>query len=164
MPCPRLAHLQSLLRKYERELKRLRAELEERSRNLVDKRQLLFVEGERRRAEADKMAAIRALEVTKLRRTIRVRVASRFTRRSARIRDTIFAIGLNADEVHFDGNMIRHQGCTDEKTTIAQRACWSGQYRAISRSLLAVETHCRTSFLLGTLVGVPTRKGRKKTP
>lgn len=54
---------QSLLRKYERELKRLRAELEERSRNLVDKRQLLFVEGERRRAEADKMAAIRALEV-----------------------------------------------------------------------------------------------------
>ncbi|CAM9515242.1 unnamed protein product, partial [Scytosiphon promiscuus] len=52
----------SLLRKYERELKRLRAELEERSRNLVDKRQLLFVEGERRRAEADKMAAIRALE------------------------------------------------------------------------------------------------------
>ena len=54
----------SLLRKYERELKRLRAELEERSRNLVDKRQLLFVEGERRRAEADKMAAIRALEVS----------------------------------------------------------------------------------------------------
>lgn len=52
-----------MLRKYERELKRLRAELEERSRNLVDKRQLLFVEGERRRAEADKMAAIRALEV-----------------------------------------------------------------------------------------------------
>lgn len=54
---------QSLLRKYERELKRLRAELEERSRNLVDKRQLLYVEGERRRAEADKRAAIRALEV-----------------------------------------------------------------------------------------------------
>lgn len=58
-----LSKTQSLLRKYERELKRLRAELEERSRNLVDKRQLLFVEGERRRAEADKMAAIRALEV-----------------------------------------------------------------------------------------------------
>lgn len=55
---------QSLLRKYERELKRLRAELEERSRNLVDKRHLMYVEGERRRAEADKMAAIRALEVT----------------------------------------------------------------------------------------------------
>ncbi|CAM9553013.1 unnamed protein product [Chrysoparadoxa australica] len=52
----------SLLRKYERELKRLRAELEERSRNVVDKRQLLQLEEERRRAEADKMAAIRALE------------------------------------------------------------------------------------------------------
>ena len=31
----------SLLRKYERELKKLRAELEERSKNVVDKRRLL---------------------------------------------------------------------------------------------------------------------------
>ena len=52
----------SLLRKYERELKRLRAELEERSRNVVDKRRLLELDEQRRRAEADKMAAIRALE------------------------------------------------------------------------------------------------------
>lgn len=66
----------SLLRKYERELKRLRAELEERSRNLVDKRQLLFVEGERRRAEADKMVAIRALEVRFLLVKKHVRVLS----------------------------------------------------------------------------------------
>ncbi|CAM9193777.1 unnamed protein product [Phaeothamnion confervicola] len=61
----------SLLRKYERELKRLRAELEERSRqvfnrNVVDKRQVLQLEEERRRAEADKMAAIRALEARSL--------------------------------------------------------------------------------------------------
>ncbi|KAF4036899.1 Kinesin motor domain [Phytophthora infestans] len=52
----------SLLRKYERELKRLRAELEERSRNVVDKRRLLELDEQRRRAEEDKMAAIRALE------------------------------------------------------------------------------------------------------
>jgi hypothetical protein len=52
----------SLLRKYERELKRLRAELSERNRNVVDKRQLLQLEEQRKRAEADKMAAIRALE------------------------------------------------------------------------------------------------------
>lgn len=52
----------SLLRKYERELKRLRSELEERSRNVVDKRRLLEVDELRRRAELDKMAAIRALE------------------------------------------------------------------------------------------------------
>nr|CCA15231.1 kinesinlike protein putative [Albugo laibachii Nc14] len=52
----------SLLRKYERELKRLRAELEEKSRNVVDKRRLLELEEQRRRAEEDKMAAIRALE------------------------------------------------------------------------------------------------------
>jgi hypothetical protein len=53
----------SLLRKYERELKKLRAELEERSKNVVDKRRLLELDEQRRRAEADKMAAIRALEV-----------------------------------------------------------------------------------------------------
>jgi hypothetical protein len=52
----------SLLRRYERELKRLRLELEERSRNVVDKRRLLELDEQRRRAELDKMAAIRALE------------------------------------------------------------------------------------------------------
>lgn len=52
----------SLLRKYERELKRLRAELHTRSRNVVDKRRLLEMDEQRRQAEEDKMAAIRALE------------------------------------------------------------------------------------------------------
>ncbi len=56
----------SLLRKYERELKRLRAELEERNKNVVDKRRLLELDEQRRRAEADKMAAIRALEARSL--------------------------------------------------------------------------------------------------
>jgi kinesin family protein 3/17 len=56
----------SLLRKYERELKRLRAELEEKSRNVVDKRRLLELDEQRRRAEEDKMAAIRALEARSL--------------------------------------------------------------------------------------------------
>jgi kinesin family protein 3/17 len=56
----------SLLRKYERELKQLRAELEERSKNVVDKRRLLEVDDLRKRAEADKMAAIRALEARSL--------------------------------------------------------------------------------------------------
>ncbi|GMH98062.1 hypothetical protein TrVE_jg12664 [Triparma verrucosa] len=56
----------SLLRKYERELKRLRAELEEKNKNVVDKRHLLEVDEQRRRAEADKMAAIRALEARSL--------------------------------------------------------------------------------------------------
>ena len=52
----------SLLRKYERELKRLRAELENRTKMVVDKRRLLELDEQRRRAEQDKMAAIRALE------------------------------------------------------------------------------------------------------
>ncbi|RYH05396.1 hypothetical protein EON65_44795, partial [archaeon] len=56
----------SLLRKYERELKQLRAELEERSKNVVDKRRLLELDEQRRRAEADKIAAIRALEARSL--------------------------------------------------------------------------------------------------
>mmetsp|Transcript_8306 Transcript_8306/g.16664 ORF Transcript_8306/g.16664 Transcript_8306/m.16664 type:complete len:979 (-) Transcript_8306:23-2959(-) len=56
----------SLLRKYERELKRLRAELEEKNKNVVDKRRLLEIDEQRRRAEADKMAAIRALEARSL--------------------------------------------------------------------------------------------------
>ena len=48
--------------KYERELKKLRAELNNRSRNVVDKRRLLELDEQRRTAEQDKMAAIRALE------------------------------------------------------------------------------------------------------
>ena len=56
----------SLLRKYERELKRLRAELEEKNKNVVDKRRLLEIDEQRKRAEADKMAAIRALETRSL--------------------------------------------------------------------------------------------------
>ena len=56
----------SLLRKYERELKKLRAELEARSKNVVDKRRLLELDEQRRRAEADKMVAIRALEARSL--------------------------------------------------------------------------------------------------
>lgn len=52
----------SLLRKYERELKILRAELEARNKNVVDKRKLLELEEQKRRAEADKMTAIKALE------------------------------------------------------------------------------------------------------
>eukprot|EP00743_Colponemidia_sp_Colp-15_P008644 GILK01009407.1.p1 GENE.GILK01009407.1~~GILK01009407.1.p1 ORF type:complete len:1148 (+),score=247.81 GILK01009407.1:126-3569(+) len=52
----------ALLRKYEIELKKLRSELDEKSRNVVDKRKLLELEEERRRAEADKLAAITALE------------------------------------------------------------------------------------------------------
>ncbi len=56
----------SLLRKYERELKKLRAELEERSKNVVDKRRLLELDEQRRRAEADKMVAIKALEARSL--------------------------------------------------------------------------------------------------
>ena len=52
----------TLLRRYEAELRRLRAELRERARTLVDKRALLELEEGRRRAEADKLAAISALE------------------------------------------------------------------------------------------------------
>lgn len=52
----------SLLRKYERELKILRAELNERNKNVVDKRRLLELDEQRKRAEEDKMTAIRALE------------------------------------------------------------------------------------------------------
>ncbi|MFN3520511.1 MAG: hypothetical protein ACK4YT_13785, partial [Sphingomonas sp.] len=47
----------SLLRKYERELKRLRQELAMRSRNVVDKRRLLEMDEQRRRAEEDKVCA-----------------------------------------------------------------------------------------------------------
>ncbi|KAJ9506936.1 hypothetical protein QJQ45_016507 [Haematococcus lacustris] len=52
----------TLLRKYERELRKLRAELQRRSKELVDKRALLEVEEQKRRAEADKLAALTALE------------------------------------------------------------------------------------------------------
>lgn len=52
----------SLLRKYERELNRLRSELDKRTKNVVDKRRMLELDEQRRRAEQDKMAAIRALE------------------------------------------------------------------------------------------------------
>ena len=44
----------------------MQAELEARSKNVVDKRRLLELDEQRRRAEADKMAAIRALEARSL--------------------------------------------------------------------------------------------------
>lgn len=52
----------TLLRKYEKELKKLRAELKERSKDLVDRRLVLHIEEARRREQADKIAAITALE------------------------------------------------------------------------------------------------------
>lgn len=52
----------TLLRRYEQELKKLRAELQQRSRDLVDKRLLLELDAARRREQADKLAAISALE------------------------------------------------------------------------------------------------------
>ena len=56
----------SLLRKYELELKKLRAELKTRDKNVVDKRRFLELDEKRKSAEADKMAAIRALEARSL--------------------------------------------------------------------------------------------------
>lgn len=56
------ADQRTLLRKYERELRKLRAELTRRNKELVDKRHLLEVEEQKRRAEADKLAALTALE------------------------------------------------------------------------------------------------------
>jgi hypothetical protein len=52
----------TLLRKYEKELRRLRAELQQRSKDLVDRRLVLQIEEARRREQADKIAAITALE------------------------------------------------------------------------------------------------------
>ncbi|RMZ57034.1 hypothetical protein APUTEX25_002266 [Auxenochlorella protothecoides] len=52
----------TLLRKYELELRRLRAELQQKSKDLVDKRLLLELDAARRREQADKLAAISALE------------------------------------------------------------------------------------------------------
>jgi Skp family chaperone for outer membrane proteins len=49
-------------RRYEKELRRLRGELQRRNRELVDKRHLLAVEEQKKRAEADKLAALTALE------------------------------------------------------------------------------------------------------
>lgn len=50
--CTRLCTILGFcIRKYERELKRLRAELEEKNRNVVDKRRLLELDEQRRRAE-----------------------------------------------------------------------------------------------------------------
>lgn len=48
-----------MLRRYERELKQLRSQLDERSKSVVDQRRLLELDEQRRRAEEDKMAAIR---------------------------------------------------------------------------------------------------------
>jgi kinesin family protein 3/17 len=52
----------ALLRRYEQELRRLRAELAARSRDLVDRRLVLQLDEARRREQADKVAAIAALE------------------------------------------------------------------------------------------------------
>ncbi|GBF92416.1 hypothetical protein Rsub_04520 [Raphidocelis subcapitata] len=52
----------TLLRKYERELRKLRAELQRRSKELVDKRRLLEVEEQKRQAEHEKLEVLKVLE------------------------------------------------------------------------------------------------------
>ena len=52
----------ALLRKYEKELKRLKAELAEKSKNVVDKSKLIELQEQKNRAERDKMTAIQYLE------------------------------------------------------------------------------------------------------
>jgi len=52
----------ALLRKYEMELKKLREELEQRNRQVVDSEAVLRLEQQKRRAEEDKQAAVMALE------------------------------------------------------------------------------------------------------
>ena len=51
------------MRKYEQELRRLRAELEAKNRNVVDKGKLLEVERQKKRLEEDRQAAIALLEL-----------------------------------------------------------------------------------------------------
>jgi len=53
----------ALLRKYEVELKRLRAELESKNKSVYDMQAVIELEDQRRQAEADKEAAIEALEM-----------------------------------------------------------------------------------------------------
>ena len=53
----------ALLRKYEQELRRLRAELEAKNKNVVDKGKLLEVEQQKKRLEQDRQAAIALLEL-----------------------------------------------------------------------------------------------------
>lgn len=52
----------ALLRKYEVELKRLKNELDERNKHLIDKTRLIQLQQERKRAQQDKKAAMAALE------------------------------------------------------------------------------------------------------
>ena len=52
----------ALLRKYEKELKKLRAELASKSKNVVDKRKIIELEEQRNRAVRDKIEAINHLE------------------------------------------------------------------------------------------------------
>ena len=52
----------ALLRKYEVELKRLRTELDQKNVTVTDMQRVIDLEDEKKRAEADKEAAIEALE------------------------------------------------------------------------------------------------------
>ncbi len=53
----------ALLRKYEMELKKLRDELEERNRQVVDSEAVMRLEQQRKRAEEDKAVVVKELEV-----------------------------------------------------------------------------------------------------
>lgn len=53
----------ALLRKYEIELKKLKSELEEKNKHVVENKHFVQLEAEKKRAEEDKAAAINALEI-----------------------------------------------------------------------------------------------------
>ena len=53
----------TLLRKYENELIRLKSELEEKNKHIIDKKKFYELEEERKKAEMTKVAAVAALEI-----------------------------------------------------------------------------------------------------
>lgn len=116
----------SLLRKYERELKRLRAELDEKSRNVVDKRRLLELDEQRRRAEEDKMAAIRALEERSRefmkekeeKKKLEQRISMLTSQMLMSSQRKPASGGSGSDRVDADGNQLSGSGCDVEDPAV----------------------------------------------
>jgi hypothetical protein len=113
----------SLLRKYERELKQLRAQLDERNKNVVDKRRLLELDEQRRRAEADKMTAIRALEATSLEFMHEKEEKKKLEQRIAQLMGQMLRgdkIGPDGIPVHIEGHPEVHMMMKEQQEKLSK--------------------------------------------
>jgi hypothetical protein len=129
----------TLLRKYEKELRRLRAELQQRSKDLVDRRLVLQIEEARRREQADKIAAITALERQSAEIARQKAAMSALQNRIASMQSQLLIGGQNVEDTPAFRTLLAAEQARIREQYAARVAELEGERRAFSEDRAAAE-------------------------